>query len=48
MALKLVLEPILESDFHASSYGYRPGRRTQDAIAEIVILANHPACTSGC
>src|SRR5680860_1323502 len=43
MALKLVLEPILESDFHASSYGYRPGRRTQDAIAEIVLLANHPA-----
>jgi RNA-directed DNA polymerase len=43
MALKLVLEPILESDFHASSYGYRPGRRTQDAVAEIVLLGNHPA-----
>ena len=40
MALKLVLEPILESDFYASSYEYRPGRRTQDAIAEIVHLAN--------
>lgn len=35
MALKLVIEPIFESGF-ASSYGYRPGRRAQDAIAEIV------------
>lgn len=42
MALKLVLEPIFESDFYASSYGYRPGRRTQDAVAEIVHLANPP------
>jgi len=36
MALKLVLEPIFEVDFYPSSYGYRPGRRAQDAIAEIV------------
>jgi RNA-directed DNA polymerase len=36
MALKLVLEPIFEADFYPSSYGYRPGRRAQDAIAEIV------------
>lgn len=41
MALKLVLEPIFESDFYASSYGWRPGRRTQDAIAEIVVLGNN-------
>jgi RNA-directed DNA polymerase len=34
-ALKLVLEPIFEADFTASSYGFRPGRRAQDAIAEI-------------
>ena len=40
MALKLVLEPIFEADFYASSYGYRPGRRTQDAIAEIVHFGN--------
>ncbi len=40
MALKLVLEPIFESGFYASSYGYRPGRRAQDAIAEIVHFAN--------
>jgi RNA-directed DNA polymerase len=35
MALKLVLEPLFESGFYPSSYGYRPGRRAQDAIAEI-------------
>ena len=35
MALKLVLEPIFESGFYPSSYAYRPGRRAQDAIAEI-------------
>jgi RNA-directed DNA polymerase len=34
-ALKLVLEPIFEADFQPSSYGFRPGRRAQDAIAEI-------------
>lgn len=40
MALKLVLEPIFENDFYPSSYGYRPGRRAQDAIAEIVNFIN--------
>lgn len=34
-ALKLVLEPIFEADFEPVSYGFRPKRRTQDAIAEI-------------
>jgi len=34
-ALKLVLEPIFEADFKPCSYGFRPGRRVQDAIAEI-------------
>ncbi|WP_308407568.1 reverse transcriptase domain-containing protein [Streptomyces olivochromogenes] len=34
-ALKLVLEPIFEADFAPSSYGFRPSRRAQDAIAEI-------------
>ena len=34
-ALKLVLEPIFEADFKPASYGFRPGRRAQDAIAEI-------------
>jgi RNA-directed DNA polymerase len=40
-ALKLVLEPIFEADFKPCSYGFRPGRRAQDAIAEI-----HLFCTS--
>ena len=34
-ALKLVLEPIFEADFSPCSYGFRPNRRAQDAIAEI-------------
>ncbi|MET8765346.1 group II intron reverse transcriptase/maturase, partial [Lentzea sp. NPDC004782] len=34
-ALKLVLEPIFEADFAQASYGFRPERRAQDAIAEI-------------
>jgi RNA-directed DNA polymerase len=37
-ALKLVLEPIFEADFQPCSYGFRPGRRAQDAIAEIRFL----------
>ncbi len=39
-ALKLVLEPIYEADFAPCSYGFRPGRRTQDAIAEIHYLTS--------
>jgi RNA-directed DNA polymerase len=42
MALKLVLEPIFETDFYPSSYGYRPGRRAQDAIAEIHRFTSNP------
>lgn len=38
-ALKLVLEPIFEADFRPCSYGFRPRRRAQDAIAEIHYLA---------
>lgn len=34
-ALKLVLEPVFEADFQSCSYGFRPNRRAQDAIAEI-------------
>jgi RNA-directed DNA polymerase len=34
-ALKLVLEPVFETDFLPVSYGFRPKRRAQDAIAEI-------------
>lgn len=38
-ALKLVLEPVFEADFLPCSYGFRPNRRAQDAIAEIHLLA---------
>jgi RNA-directed DNA polymerase len=34
-SLKLVLEPIFEADFEPCSYGFRPGRRPHDAIAEV-------------
>ena len=34
-ALKLVLEPIFETDFRPCSYGFRPQRRAMDAISEI-------------
>ncbi len=34
-ALKLVLEPIFEVDVKPASYGLRPKRRAQDALAEI-------------
>jgi RNA-directed DNA polymerase len=43
MALKLILEPIFEVDFYPSSYGYRPGRRAQDAIAEIHHFTSRPS-----
>lgn len=35
MAVKLVLEPIFEADFDASSYGFRPGRDAHQALAAI-------------
>jgi RNA-directed DNA polymerase len=41
-ALKLVLEPIFEVGFRPCSYGFRPKRRAQDAIAEIHHLTSHP------
>jgi RNA-directed DNA polymerase len=39
-SLKLVLEPIFEADLKPCSYGFRPKRRAQDAIAEIHYLAS--------
>jgi RNA-directed DNA polymerase len=35
MELKIVLEPIFEADFHPTSYGFRRGRSTLDALAMI-------------
>ena len=43
MALKLILEPIFEADFVATSYGFRPGRRAQDALAEVYHFAQAPS-----
>jgi RNA-directed DNA polymerase len=40
-ALKLVLEPIFEAEFYPCSYGFRPGRRAQDALAEIHWLGSN-------
>lgn len=39
-SLKLVMEPIFEADFRPCSYGFRPKRRAQDAIAEIHYLGS--------
>jgi RNA-directed DNA polymerase len=46
-ALKLVIEPIFEADFKPCSYGFRPKRRAQDAIAEIHYLGTAPRNYSG-
>ena len=34
-ALKLIVEPIFESDFQAGSYGYRPQRSAHDAVERV-------------
>jgi len=34
-ALKLVMEPIFEADFHDGSYGYRPKRNAHEAVARV-------------
>ena len=39
-ALKAVLEPVFEADFKPCSYGFRPGRRAQDAVAQIQHLTS--------
>jgi group II intron reverse transcriptase/maturase len=35
MLLKMLLEPIFETDFLECSYGFRPGRRTMDCLVPI-------------
>jgi RNA-directed DNA polymerase len=35
-ALRLVIEPIFECDFHEHSYGFRPGRSAQQAANEVL------------
>ncbi|HEV2809470.1 MAG TPA: hypothetical protein VGV93_03615, partial [Acidimicrobiales bacterium] len=39
-SLKLVLEPVFEADFKPCSYGFRPRRQAQDAVAEIRYLGS--------
>src|SRR6202167_669573 len=34
-ALKLILEPIFEADFHPGSYGYRPKRTAHEAVDRV-------------
>jgi len=41
--VKLALEPVWEAKFEPNSYGFRPGRCCQDAIAAIYIQINHKA-----
>ena len=46
-SLKAVLEPIFEADFQPCSYGFRPNRRAQDAIAEIHFCQPLPRVGAG-
>ncbi len=39
-AIRMALDPIFESDFQPYSFGFRKGRRTMDAIAVVMPLAN--------
>jgi RNA-directed DNA polymerase len=40
-ALRLVIEPILEREFHTRSYGFRPGRGCKDALRQVDKLLKH-------
>lgn len=35
MAVKLIIEPIFETDFKTCSYGFRPGRGAHEAVEEV-------------
>src|SRR5205809_2621621 len=41
--VKLALEPAWECKFEPNSYGFRPGRSCQDAIAAIFVIIAHKA-----
>ena len=48
-ALLQVLQPLLDPTFSEHSYGFRPGRRAQDAVAcRAVVRAVWPPCCGGC
>jgi RNA-directed DNA polymerase len=40
MAAKLVIEPIFEADFCATSYGFRPKKSAHDAVDDVAITMN--------
>ena len=40
-ALRMILEPIFEGEFHRHSYGFRPNRNTKDALSHIQLLGNN-------
>ena len=40
--VKAALEPEWEAKFEANSYGFRPGRRTMDAITQLHLTLNKP------
>lgn len=40
-ALRMILEPIFEADFSQNSYGFRPNRRTLDAIIHLGLRSNN-------
>lgn len=42
-ALRMALEPIFEADFSRHSYGFRPARRTMDAIIYLGLRSNNSA-----
>lgn len=43
-AIKQVLEPICEAKFHNNSYGFRPNRSTEHAVANFVRIVNLQHC----
>jgi RNA-directed DNA polymerase len=43
-AVKMVVEPIFEREFAASSYGFRPGRGCKDALREVERLLREGYC----
>lgn len=43
-AMKLVIEPIFEATFRATSYGFRPGRSCHDALREVDELIREGFC----
>jgi RNA-directed DNA polymerase len=43
-AVKLVIEPIFEADFHDCSYGFRPGRNAQMAVERVAAEIKDGRC----